>query len=546
MKYCLLFLTSLQFYSFTHAQEWTPVGKVGFTSNAVGIPSMALDKNGTPYIAFLSSNDSHYITVMKYDGNKWVNVGLTSLGTAAYYGAALDIAIDTSGIPYVAFNDSAANTKLTVKKYNGSDWVNVGTVGFSPGYAFFISMSFDKKTNTPYVVFEDGANNSKATVMKFNGSQWTTVGKAGFSAGQSDWTSIDIDTSGTPYVVYQDATLNPRAAVAKKYNGSNWETVGTNLVSEGGQAQRLSIVISKNSVPFVSYDIDGNKVFCRKFNGTAWETIGGSLSTYACEIAMDVDTSETPYGIIREGCVSAKVLKYEDNSWTVVGSEVISADAYYLSIEINNSNIPYISYADGTVGGKATVMKYESGTLPITLISFNGQYKNENMVSLNWQTSSEINSAYFNIQRSIDGINFTSIAKISAVGNSKQPISYGYTDNVQNIVMNKLFYRIKIVDKDGKSKYSNIITVNKPTLTTKFTVSPNPAINYLKITNNSNINSSNATVILTDLLGHVLLKHELKLPTEQISLSHIAKGTYIVSILTRNDKQTQKIIINAF
>jgi len=58
-------------------------------------------------------------------------------------------------------------------------------------------------------------NSTKATVMKYNGSNWVTVGSAGFSTGQAKFTSLAFDGSGTPYVAYTDYGNGGNATVMK-------------------------------------------------------------------------------------------------------------------------------------------------------------------------------------------------------------------------------------------------------------------------------------------------------------------------------------------
>ena len=98
----------------------------------------------------------------------------------AYY---TSLAIDDSGTPYVAYKDGFYSNKATVMKFNGSNWVNVGSPGFSAGEASHISLAIDD-SGMPYVAYQDSFSYSgvinKVTVMKFDGSQWVNVGSPGF------------------------------------------------------------------------------------------------------------------------------------------------------------------------------------------------------------------------------------------------------------------------------------------------------------------------------------------------------------------------------
>ena len=99
-------------------------------------------------------------------------------------------------------------------KYNGNNWVVVGTPGISDSTARYTSIAIDS-SGTPYIVYQDWGNRIKATVMKYNGSSWIATGSAGLSDSVADYTSIAIDRSGTPYVVYDDIAYGQRATVMK-------------------------------------------------------------------------------------------------------------------------------------------------------------------------------------------------------------------------------------------------------------------------------------------------------------------------------------------
>jgi hypothetical protein len=120
------------------------------------------------------------------------------------------LAFSSSGQPYVAY---WGNPDLTVMKFNGTNWVNVGTPGFSSGYVDFISLAFNSVDSLPYLAYQDFGYSQKATVMKYNGTNWVDVGSAGFSAGEADNTSLAFSPSGNPYVAYMDDGNSGKATV---------------------------------------------------------------------------------------------------------------------------------------------------------------------------------------------------------------------------------------------------------------------------------------------------------------------------------------------
>jgi hypothetical protein len=98
--------------------------------------------------------------------------------------------------------------------------------------------------------------------------------------------------------------------------------------------------------------------------------------------------------------------------------------------------------------------------LPVELLFFTGKKLNENNIALDWATASELNNNYFEIERSNDAINFSSIGNVASKatnGNSNYKIDYQFIDNAPLQGIN--YYRLKQVDIDNTTKHSKIISV---------------------------------------------------------------------------------------
>lgn len=104
-----------------------------------------------------------------------------------------------------------------------------------------------------------------------------------------------------------------------------------------------------------------------------------------------------------------------------------------------------------------------SQVLPIKLKQFTvNKFGNERASDINWSSSSEINSAYFDIERSIDGYTFNAIGNVLAAGNSTTEQFYSMID--RNLPTSRgsqdvFYYRLKMVDLDGKFEYSDVRSV---------------------------------------------------------------------------------------
>jgi len=351
-----------------HAQNWYPIGAPAFLDSSAGYTSMAIDGSGTPYIVYSAGSYPFTAygraTVMKYNGSNWVTVGSAGFSdsTALY----TNIAIDGSGTPYVVYEDVGNSNKATVMKYNGASWVTVGTAGFSAGEAGNTSIVIDG-SGTPYVVYTDWANSLRATVMKYNGSGWISVGSPGFSSGTTAFITLALDGSGTPYVAYQAgflSSLNTGPATVMKYNGSSWVIVGSPGFSGGG-AESTSIAIDTGGTPYVFYmdSVNGWKATVMKYNGSSWVNVG-SPGFSAGEVAFTniaIDRNGTPYVAYTDIANSDKatVMKYNGTSWVNIGSPGFSTGAANQPcIAINGSGTLYVAYGDSSYSYRASVMRF--------------------------------------------------------------------------------------------------------------------------------------------------------------------------------------------
>ncbi|MHC1738132.1 MAG: peptidoglycan DD-metalloendopeptidase family protein [Ignavibacteriaceae bacterium] len=138
--------------------------------------------------------------------------------------------------------------------------------------------------------------------------------------------------------------------------------------------------------------------------------------------------------------------------------------------------------------------------LPIELSNFEA-FVNANTVVLRWKTESEVNSYFFEIEKSGENNVWEKVGEVRASGNSNSPKEYSFLD--QKINANKYRYRLKMIDSDGTSEYSIVIEVNIGT-PDKFGLSqnyPNP-FNPATIINYQIPEKSFVTLAIYDILGN--------------------------------------------
>jgi hypothetical protein len=182
--------------------------------------------------------------------------------------------------------------------------------------------------------------------------------------------------------------------------------------------------------------------------------------------------------------------------------------------------------------------------LPLKFITYNVISRNEKSLENLWQTANEINVSYFNILKSVDGVNFKVIGKIAAKNKSLN--EYSFID--KNIYEGLNYYKIIAVDKDGKVSYSEVRTINlKPQTLTGISIYPNPVTNgnfTIAIPKSTAVESLAWYVTITDIYGKKIMQKQLNAATTNIEIN-TAKGIYMATVYNKNSGKhtTTKIIV---
>ena len=197
----------------------------------------------------------------------------------------------------------------------------------------------------------------------------------------------------------------------------------------------------------------------------------------------------------------------------------------------------------GTVGNKVGVTvdgirvgTTWSGTIPVELVDFKAQKANSS-VKLIWSTATELNNAYYEIERSENGKSFEKIGEISGYGNSQVARSYSFIDEKPSNTVN--YYRLRQVDFDGKATVSKTVSVDFGKNTTA-KIYPSVVKENLNIDFNTNLGSTELFIV--NSLGQVLKSQKLS-NTEggySLNVSDIPNGFYLINIVSKSGNMTQR------
>lgn len=192
--------------------------------------------------------------------------------------------------------------------------------------------------------------------------------------------------------------------------------------------------------------------------------------------------------------------------------------------DINEDGKPEILVVNGN-DNNISILKNEiiKALLPLTLLHFSGT-ENEGKVRLLWKTTSEQNTAKFVIEFSKDGVDFSSIGSLPAAGQTTQEKTYEFFDVDAKPGVN--YYRLKMIDIDGKFTYSSIIRVVLGQKQTKLVLYPNPAREHVIVKHPGSADYSQLKVI--DLNGSLvkMIKLNKGFFESKIYVGDLAPGVY--------------------
>ena len=288
-------------------------------------------------------------------------------------------------------------------------------------------------------------------------------------------------------------------------------------------------------------------------NGCSFEISEGPISCAKCETEAEI--------LVEANCA-------DDNNFEFIinfEGQTLGSDVYY-TININDGAFtdifdgigPYISpsfeaggnnyFVEISIGGQCIqtfqITNFDcTPGLAIEMISFDG-YKNGRTNKLIWQTATEYQNKYFSIQRSLNGIDFTEIGTVDAIGNSNQLTSYSFED--ANYNSKSWYYRLETFDINNKSEFTETIYLPRSIRNSNiiYAIYPNPVSNSLFIDINTN-QIDFAHIKLVDVNGKILFNESAKNINSilKIDVSHFATGVYFLQIQSNKETVVEKILV---
>ncbi len=409
-------------------------------------------------------------------GNYTVNKSLVAVGNTVYFKT---FDIDRNVGRELWRTDGTPEGTYVVKHNNP---LNDGNLQISVITAFKNQIYFDAFDGTTTALWKsDGTTSGTIKLADVMPSEFSLSNNTLFFTGATDSTGTELWKT--------DGTVEGTVQVSDIYSGTN------------------------SSTPASLTDVNGTLFFHAsdaEHGDELWKSNGTKAGTQlVLDITPGASSSFYSYGDFYFTAAAGKLFFINYSSiWVsdgttegtgfIMDNSLDGVQPYSLTSSGNQLFLVGSNYKYGTelYAGNANQVV----VLPVSIQSFSASLGGTDVIA-KWQTSSEINTAYFNVKRSTDGIHFTNAGKVNANGISNTLQSYIFTDaNVANLVSaKKVYYRLETVDKDGTVSLSKVVAVDLNWKGLSMIVHPNPVKNVLKVRLNNY--SGNAVVDVYDMNG---------------------------------------------
>lgn len=213
----------------------------------------------------------------------------------------------------------------------------------------------------------------------------------------------------------------------------------------------------------------------------------------------------------------------------------------------NGSPTTYFFVIDGNGGAECDFTLEVSNViaLPVEFINFEVE-KLPKVNLVKWQTAAEVNVSHFEVERSLNGVDFHRLGVLPAQGNSSSNMEYEFAD--EDILHSRSYYRIVSVDYDGKKQKSAAVAVNRKfdEIIFEANVFPNPSDGAISVVINSSLDQ-NVRISLYNALGELIFSEFESCSQGRVvfdyGLKSLPSGVYNLTVEGDFNNQVMKLLI---
>ncbi|MBO6514926.1 MAG: T9SS type A sorting domain-containing protein [Bacteroidia bacterium] len=362
----------------------------------------------------------------------------------------------------------------------------------------------------------------------------------------------DRSDSNTYFVHFLNNSAHSNASDSSHVNGTIQKTGNNTFQFPVGDSSNLQVIAisapGASTDRFLAYYLQRNPSAFNKSTTAIDSNCGGSK--------VVVDISEKEFWILNRVNGSSNVqvsLSYDNYSQVNTPSQLMVARWNGSAWESKGNGGNTGTTANGTVttgdgcgsSGSPTVVNTfgaftfsgsSATTLPVDWVSFKAKKLNTSNALLSWSTSAQVHNSHFEVERSIDGIQFHTIGVVAGEGYSQQIDSYQFIDGSPAKGMN--YYRIKQVDFDGQWDVTPTRKLRFGTSLQTIKVYPNPTHDIIYIQPADRETPVHYELI--DQSGKTVFESHSDLSTYTIDMHDMSTGVYVLLV----DSSPYRIIKN--
>ena len=430
-----------------------------------------------------------------------------------------------------ASGDHISEILLQQWNANSNGWDNLSKTTFT------YNGSFKVLTTTSQIWLGEAWVNSSRVTNTYDANGYLISTLQQFSLGGPTWTNQTLNTF----------TINPDGTVSQEVN-QNWNLptmswknyYRSTYTYNANKTIHQTVVEQWNGVSSwinferltYSYDAQGRELteLNERWQTNAWVNNTLSTSTYNGSGQL----TSNLYQSWNSG----------SNAWDNVNKTLYTyygnGNLFQTTLQLANPNTNVLENSS-----RSTFYYTTDCILPLTLLDFTATLSGKDVL-LKWTTTKEVNTSYFDIQSSKTAETFSKIGSVKAATNSAQKIDYQFVDaNPTALASGKIYYRLKMVDRDGKFNYSKIAFVGLAQGENLFSIFPNAVKDNLFLLYYAQ-NTSRAEVRVIDQSGRVMYRQQLNSVQAgnqvNINVSRLHAGSYYLELVTNEGIRSSKFI----
>jgi len=315
----------------------------------------------------------------------------------------------------------------------------------------------------------------------------------------------------------------------REFDGAcaSWKKSSSSVMHTPRASNGTLSTSSSGTISVASAIAVGNAVTGSTVN---YDVVSAPASSFP--VQMDVYTDK--------GTIS-KVLDAGDGYVATNTETVISQGPFYSTFFPYNANILIVvKTSAGCIDRNVWIPN--AILLSVNMVSFEGEQKKD-VNTLKWKVQSNETAARFEVQKTMDGTNYTTAGFVLASEKSGEE-NYEFKETA---LAGRTIYRLKIYNKSGKVEYSNLVVFQAAGLSSNtLTVVNNPVIHTLSL-NYTNNNNSSSKVEIFDMAGHVLQQQSVNMQKGMNNLNielngKLNAGNYVVRVSDGLSQSTARFI----